>query len=108
VDLIKMTNLTQFKIRIDNTKSPIRIFRVKKTKDVEVTTTAEHGWLDGAHFQWLLPNGRYWMCQGNDVCGFEIKTGKVIKADADKAADVEVKEEIPEFPEAVTETDDKN
>lgn len=78
--MIKMVKLAQLKIRVNNTKEPVRLFCVehdgKKVKDVDVTTKFEHGWFDSSHFQWWVPDGRYWLSVGkSSVCGIDVKNG---------------------------------
>jgi hypothetical protein len=53
--------------------APLVLFRVVKkpadgkrgfAQDVDMSTVYEHGWIDSDHFRWFVPDGRYWVIQG--------------------------------------------
>ena len=87
---IKSEKLTELVIRVIT--PPVTLFRIapgKPTggmaKDVDVTTAYEHGWKDGNHFKWMVPDGRYWAIQGlpgaSDpmLCSIVVDGGKITK-----------------------------
>jgi hypothetical protein len=69
--------------------APMTLYQVKKSKDekkrgiskdVDVSTVYEHGWIDSDTFRWFVPDGRYWVIQGipgeNHICSISVKGGK--------------------------------
>ena len=67
--------------------APLVLFRVVKptskrgvSQDVDMSTVYEHGWIDSDHFRWYVPDGRYWVIQGepgeHHICSITATGGK--------------------------------
>jgi hypothetical protein len=86
-----MTKEKKFAELIIHVKAaPLVLFRVVKkstdergfAQDVDMSTVYEHGWIDSDHFRWFVPDGRYWVIQGepgeHHICIVVAKNGKCV------------------------------
>jgi len=67
--------LTKLTIRV--IQPPISIFEVGSGKEIERTYAYESAFANSEHYFFMVPDGRYKVLQGELVCCYDVKGGKV-------------------------------
>ena len=73
--------LTKLVIRV--VQPPISIFEVGSGKAIERTYAYESAFANSEHYFFMVPDGRYKVLQGELVCCYDVKGGKVSEVEVE-------------------------
>ena len=95
--------LTKLVIRV--IQPPISIYEVGSGKEIERTYAYESAFANSEHYFFMVPDGRFKVLQGELVCCYDVKGGKVSEVEVEvkpKETKTKVAKDVKEVVKGVT------